>query len=191
MFLNWINLIITGLNIASFFGAAFFFFKNNKTINWNKLIKIQIISLIIWVVEIFLLANDLSNPNFNRVLLATFMQFLSFISFWFTIFYIGKHKLLVAGSEENPLHFFSSGPFKLVRHPFYSTYLLSYLGTGISTFNLPYVILVLISILFYYRTAKDEESLFVSSDFREKYLLYRNKTGMFIPKLKQILEFRR
>lgn len=183
MFINWLNLTMTTINIISFVVAAFLFFKNNKTINWGKLIKIQILSFGVWFLEIFLLARNLHDSFSSRALLGIVIQIFSLISFWFTIFYIGKHKLLVAGSEERPLHFFSDGPFKIVRHPFYLTYILSYLGTFISTLNFPYLLLVILLLYFYFKTAREEESLFETSDFIELYTQYRNKTGMFFPKL--------
>ncbi len=178
---NWINLILTTLNIASFMGAAFFFFKNNKSINWKKLIKIQIVSMSIWFLEVYLLTKNLSSPYSARIIGAIIIQVFSFVVFWTTISYIGKHKLLVAGSEEKPLHFFSTGPFQYVRHPFYSTYLLSYLGTFIADSSYPFLILIMMLIYFYYKTAREEEGRFDLSEYKEGYAEYKSKTGMFVP----------
>jgi len=74
------------------------------------------------------------------------------------------------------------GVYKIVRHPLYSSIMLMLLGGSLAYRNwLCAVLTALVFIPFMYYRAKQEEKL-LESEF-EEYKIYKNKTGMFFPKI--------
>lgn len=112
------------------------------------------------------------------------IQLSALIIFWSAVIHIGRNRLLVAGSEQAPLHFIKTGPFRFIRHPFYATYLLSYFGTFVATQNLLLLVLLMLIAHHYYKNASEEEQFFSLTVYAQEYVKYKNKTGMFFPKLK-------
>lgn len=78
----------------------------------------------------------------------------------------------------------TSGPFGLVRHPFYTSYILVWLTSSL-LFRSPILwITLLYLITFYYLSARREERIILESDQGKPYRLYQNKVGMFLPRIK-------
>ena len=75
----------------------------------------------------------------------------------------------------------TQGVYKHIRHPLYAALYLFIIGIGIAAAN--YVVLVVpfftFSIMCYLRIADEEKMM--TSWFGNEYLLYKYKTGMFIP----------
>lgn len=84
---------------------------------------------------------------------------------------------------EHPVSLITGGPYRYVRHPFYTSYLIFWAGLALSTWSvwaLP--VLVLIAAM-YMIAARDEERKFANSPMAADYAAYRAGTGMFWPKL--------
>lgn len=189
--MNFINLIlfIHLLSIVSFIGGAFLFFKNNNTINHKKLIRIQVVSLALWILGPFLLIKQ-QNGNWNNIyLISLLLQAFTFFLFFYLVFKIGKGNLLVAGSDQMPLNFFSDGPYKYIRHPFYFTYIFNYISIYLLTFNIFYLTLILIIVYFYNTLATEEEDFFLNSKYKKEYVFYQSQTDKIIPFVKFLSSF--
>ncbi len=77
----------------------------------------------------------------------------------------------------------TSGPFGLVRHPFYSSYILVWLTNSVM-FRSPILWITLgYLIAFYYLSARREERIILESDQAIHYRPYQNKVGMFLPRI--------
>jgi protein-S-isoprenylcysteine O-methyltransferase Ste14 len=86
-------------------------------------------------------------------------------------------------SKDTPDFLWTSGPYAYIRNPFYSSYLLSYVGIAlIFPSPLAVVILVVMSI-FFFRAARHEERKFERSAMAAEYAEYVKRTGRFFPKL--------
>jgi protein-S-isoprenylcysteine O-methyltransferase Ste14 len=84
---------------------------------------------------------------------------------------------------ENPVSLVTAGPYRYVRHPFYTSYLIFWTGLAIGTWSLWAVpVLVLMAVL-YTVAARGEERKFANSPMATDYAAYRGRTGMFWPKL--------
>lgn len=82
----------------------------------------------------------------------------------------------------NDHSFVSDGPYKIVRHPLYASIIWMFLGASLVYLNyLSFFINIFIFIPFMYYRAKQEE-LLLAEEFNN-YNSYRQKTGMFFPKL--------
>ncbi len=86
-----------------------------------------------------------------------------------------------AMSVKAPTQFVTHGPYRYIRHPFYSAYCAAWIASLIQlqSWYAAAICAVLISI--YIRTALREESAFKKSTFAKEYEIYVERTGMLIP----------
>lgn len=94
-----------------------------------------------------------------------------------------KARLRAAFAEENPASLVTDGPYKYVRHPFYTSYVLFWVGWAISLWTLWAVVPVAFLVGLYISAAKGEEQKFAATDFAAEYAAYKAKTGFFWPKM--------
>jgi protein-S-isoprenylcysteine O-methyltransferase Ste14 len=73
------------------------------------------------------------------------------------------------------------GPYKFVRHPLYSSYIILFIAFPLLTMNL-LTMLCLPGIIGYYLLIKDEEKLLLKH-FGNEYQNYIEQTGRFFPRL--------
>jgi protein-S-isoprenylcysteine O-methyltransferase Ste14 len=92
-------------------------------------------------------------------------------------------KLGLAFAGAVPGHVQTGGPYALVRHPFYASYLLAFLGGAVGAGSPWLVPAVLAGVLTYRRAAREEEAAFARSPLAGVYGGYAARTGMFLPRL--------
>jgi protein-S-isoprenylcysteine O-methyltransferase Ste14 len=94
-----------------------------------------------------------------------------------------RRRLSVAFSRDRPEFLVADGPYRVIRHPFYSSYLL-YWAAGVIAAREPWLALTILpaggSFLW---AALREERKFAASPLSSAYQAYRARTGMFVPKL--------
>ena len=88
----------------------------------------------------------------------------------------------LAFATDAPDILFCHGPYRYVRHPFYLSYILFWIGTAVSaarpgTWAVPLVMGAL-----YFQAASREERKFARSALAPDYDAYRRQTGMFLPR---------
>jgi protein-S-isoprenylcysteine O-methyltransferase Ste14 len=103
--------------------------------------------------------------------------------FWWALATHGRRRPNFAFVPAVPESFTASGPYRLVRHPIYTAYLLGWLGGAVASGQVWLLALVAVMAVFYYRAASQEEQLFLASPLGPQYREYRQRTGMFLPKL--------
>ena len=75
----------------------------------------------------------------------------------------------------------TTGPYRWLRHPIYSAFLLLIIGTAICTAQLRGALAVaLVFISFYYKWRSEEQLML--REFGEQYLRYRKQSGAIIPR---------
>ena len=90
----------------------------------------------------------------------------------------------IAFSEKPPCSLVTRGPYALIRHPFYTSYMLAWLAGACAAANLYVMLTALWMFVFYYRAAVTEEARMLASGvFGAGYDQYRRRTGMFLPRL--------
>lgn len=93
-----------------------------------------------------------------------------------------ERKLMLAFAHHVPDHVQTSGPYRLVRHPFYASYLLAFLGGAVAA-GTPWIApAVLAGAVTYWRAARQEEASFETSPVAESYRRYARRVGMFFPR---------
>lgn len=104
--------------------------------------------------------------------------------FWWAIHTNRRQPLSFAFSEDEPRHLVRSGPYRWIRHPFYSAYLLAWLAVPIATLQ-PLMLMPLLAMgAIYVSAALIEERKFEATPLNEAYRRYRARTGMLLPILR-------
>ncbi len=91
-------------------------------------------------------------------------------------------KLALAFAAGAPEHVQTGGPYRLVRHPFYASYLLAFLGGGLAAGSPWLVPAIGAGVLTYWRAARSEEKAFAESALADAYRGYARRVGMFLPR---------
>ncbi|NLF67233.1 MAG: isoprenylcysteine carboxylmethyltransferase family protein [Chloroflexi bacterium] len=84
--------------------------------------------------------------------------------------------------EEGKGELVTDGIYRFIRHPQYTGFLLITLGMLLDWATLPMLIMWPIMAVMYYRLARKEEGEMVEA-FGHQYVAYRQRTGMFLPRL--------
>ncbi|WAN70258.1 isoprenylcysteine carboxylmethyltransferase family protein [Moorena producens JHB] len=111
---------------------------------------------------------------------------ISLVLFWWTVKTTKDKPLSLCYSDDLPNHIITTGPYKLIRNPFYTSYLLCVLAGVFVTNNLWLLITVVVIFVPYYQVARQEEGKFLASSFAADYKVYKENTGMFLPNINRI-----
>ncbi|MGI9352421.1 MAG: methyltransferase family protein [Rhizobiaceae bacterium] len=107
----------------------------------------------------------------------------SFVLFWKTIKESSNAKLLAAFDEKLPHGLLTTGPYSYVRHPFYTSYLIQWIGWAIASWSIWGIVPVVFMTTTYYIAATGEEKKFANTEMADKYADYIARTGRFLPKI--------
>lgn len=115
--------------------------------------------------------------------LAVTMYVASLALFWSAVRAHGDKKPHIALTEGAPEGLVLHGPYKIVRHPFYSAYLLFWAATIPATGTVIAAMPSIVMGFLYWRIAKDEEGFISRSSLAGQYNEYSRRVGMFIPRM--------
>lgn len=101
--------------------------------------------------------------------------------FWWAIHSSLRAPLSAAFSGDLPVHLVTRGPYKTIRHPLYSSYLLCWAAGWVITGRWWLAPTVAVMLIVYLVAAVGEEKKFARSDLSESYRRYRSRTGLFFP----------
>ena len=149
----------------------------------KKHIALEILPRALWIVMaicLFLGQYFSNSPpklinNIFLVCLSIFLTVTGFL-FWMHVGYYMRKALFDKSLV-------TTGPFKYIRHPMYVSIYIMLLGIGILFFSKIWFIIMLIFIPIFYLNCKIEEKQ-MTGIHKEKYLEYKKRTGMFLPKIK-------
>ena len=111
------------------------------------------------------------------------LELASLALFWAAIRTSRQAKLLFAFDPGLPHGLLDVGPYRYVRHPFYTSYLLFWIGWALAIWSVWTLPLLLLFIAFYVAAATGEERKFAATDLGGDYASYRRRAGLFWPKL--------
>ncbi|EGJ31705.1 MULTISPECIES: isoprenylcysteine carboxylmethyltransferase family protein [Moorena] len=139
---------------------------------WTLLIVLQVSTIVLT-----------EETNLILSLMGLSIYISSLVLFWWTVKTTKDKPLSLCYSDDLPNHIFTTGPYKFIRNPFYTSYLLCVLAGVFVTNQLWLLITVVVIFLPYYQVARQEEAKFLASSFAADYKVYKENTGMFLPKL--------
>jgi protein-S-isoprenylcysteine O-methyltransferase Ste14 len=122
-------------------------------------------------------------PDWRRAV-GFFLHLLAIVLFVWAILATRQNRPALAFAGKRPNHLFRRGPYTYIRHPFYTAYLLFWLGCAVATSSLIMVVLFVSLAAIYTLAALGEERNFLRSTMRDEYEAFRNATGFFWPKLR-------
>lgn len=130
----------------------------------------------------FWFAYVLKYPSWVRWLGATMLG-VGIVLLWASHHHLGKsfHSLIVSKDEQALVE---TGPYRFIRHPIYSAYMLNYLGGGLLAGNLVLTIVpvAMFAVLVSLRMGKEEQVLV--GEFGERYVAYMQRTGRLVPRFR-------
>jgi protein-S-isoprenylcysteine O-methyltransferase Ste14 len=107
---------------------------------------------------------------------------LAFVLFFAAVRASQSARLTVAFASDQPQVLLRHGPYRYVRHPFYSAYLLFWTAVAIARPGWgPWTVVVAFCSI-YWIAARSEEGKFKRSRLVASYATYRRQTGMFLPR---------
>jgi protein-S-isoprenylcysteine O-methyltransferase Ste14 len=112
------------------------------------------------------------------------LHLLAIVLFGWAVLTTRQNRPALAFAGDQPDRIFRSGPYAYIRHPFYTAYLLFWLGCGVATSSLIMLIIFLSLLAIYTVAALGEERHFLRSALHDEYVAYRRDTGLFWPKLR-------
>lgn len=150
----------------------------------HKNIIIEIIPRALWVVMAICLylGQHLANSppkltsNIFLVCLGAILTIVGFL-FWIYVGYYIRHALF-----DKTL--ITTESFKYVRHPMYVGIYIMLSGIGILFFSKVWFMIMLVFIPIWYLDCRIEEKQMIGLH-KEKYLDYKKRTGMFLPKIRK------
>ncbi len=116
-------------------------------------------------------------------IVALVLEALALWLFFRTIAASREGALHFAFDVDNPVSLVTAGPYRYVRHPFYTSYLIFWTGLVLGTWSLWAVPVLVVMVVLYTVAARSEEGKFSRTEMSADYVAYRARTGMFWPKL--------
>jgi len=169
--------------ILSYIWARLFFF----TINSKKTRILSIFYDLVVAAHVYftfqeLLSSKAETDSLVIFSVGIFTYLSSLLFFWWSLKSVRNLEFAMG---DNVKTIITNGPFRIVRHPFYTSYLVTWF-TGSFMFNsLPLWITLALVGSFYITSAVTEEKSLLESDLGQSYLEYRKQVGMFFPKATQ------
>lgn len=111
------------------------------------------------------------------------LELMSSVLFWWAISTSRRARLRYAFDADNPDSLVTDGPYRYIRHPFYTSYIVFWAGWGIATWSIWAVVPVAGLATIYLIAALDEERKFSRTAMAGSYEAYRRQAGLFWPLL--------
>lgn len=89
----------------------------------------------------------------------------------------------MAFDTDQPNFLYTNGPYRYVRHPFYLSYMVFWVGTAAATPGVIGWVTPAVMLAVYQHAASREEAKFATSSLAAAYAAYRRSAGMFLPRL--------
>lgn len=120
--------------------------------------------------------------NTSRAILAIAFLSLSLTIFTWSIRTANNFDLAFSNHINNLI---TTGPFSLVRHPFYLSYILAWSSATLLFSSVILWITLIYLTVYYYKAASREESVILLSDYSREYKTYCKRAGMFYPRIEK------
>jgi protein-S-isoprenylcysteine O-methyltransferase Ste14 len=88
-----------------------------------------------------------------------------------------------AFDPDNPVSLVTTGPYRVVRHPFYTSYLIFWVAMTVGAWSIWGIVVLGLLTAMYSFAARTEEAKFAATPMAADYTEYRKRAGMFWPKM--------
>ena len=169
----------------SFIWAAKFLFQvkdKSSRLGRNIISLLGLISIMAQSYSVYFYAS-----NKISIYIASIIFTIAAITFWSAVKITFQKPFDFLLSKNEPQSLITKGPYKYIRHPFYTSYMLAWLA-GIIASESIYSLISLSLIPIYILAAINEELNFERNNFSLQYLKYKKNTGMFLPNPYKIIK---
>lgn len=129
-------------------------------------------SVLLWV----------SHQPLWAMLVGVLLELASQALFWGAILASRRAALLFAFDPGMPGSIVRHGPYRYVRHPFYASYVLFWIGWAVATWSLWALPFLLGIVVLYVVAARGEEQKFANTPMAADYERYKSSAGFFWPR---------
>ena len=177
---QWLHLILLLSCVASFAWAIqrFFLQPSGNTGGMRVIKASSSIFTVVHCAAIFL-----HGPPRGWMSVSVALYLMALGLFWWAIATNRARQLSAVFSADLPAHLTQDGPYRFIRHPFYTSYVLTWLAGVPATGQLWLLITVAFMFGLYLKAARMEEEKFRRSKLSEAYENYKLRTGRFLPRL--------
>ena len=120
----------------------------------------------------------------NNFAVSAALILIAFALFFWALKHSRAKKLSLAFDEETRIDgIIVSGPWKYVRHPFYVSYVLFWLGCALGTLHLASITVAAALLFIYAYSAAREEAALKLGRYGGDYVEYRKRAGFFLPRI--------
>jgi protein-S-isoprenylcysteine O-methyltransferase Ste14 len=116
-----------------------------------------------------------------QAVVGAFLQMLSIFLFGWCIGTSGQNNLSLAFGVNSSKSLLTSGPYSLVRHPFYTSYIIFWIGSAVAATSILTAVLAAAMFTIYLFESRREDKV-LSTVFVEEFPRWRERTGSFFPK---------
>jgi protein-S-isoprenylcysteine O-methyltransferase Ste14 len=183
MFMKTITLTLAVCCLLSFAWGRRHFFVQSQGVSRHRGGLAPLGSVFGVLVVVFVAASSVELGTYFARLGAVLMFSISLALFWWAARAYGDLRPSIAFSPGAPCDLVTSGPYKFMRHPFYSAYMMFWLAFAVHSWNILALVPALSMGVIYYKAAKGEEEAIMSSALRDAYIDYSKSAGMFLPRL--------
>ncbi len=145
----------------------------------NIILALSLIGIVVFLFDVWVTRT----PDWARAT-GFSLHLLGIALFGWAVLATRQNRPAMAFAGNRPDHVFRSGPYSTIRHPFYTSYLLFWLGSAIATSSFTLLLIFLALTVIYTIAALGEERDFLRSSIRDEYEAFRKSTGLFWPKLR-------
>ena len=174
-----INLLLYIVIIGSLIWARLRFFKVSagtaklSVVLYDLAVGVQILSTLYFMVR----RNDVAPV---AIYLCALLYLFSLLLFWWAI---RTARSLDFAFSDKVGSIVTTGPFRLVRHPFYVSYMLVWIGSTLLFNSITLWITLFYLMTFYILSARKEERVILKSVYSVEYEKYIQDVGMFLPRI--------
>ena len=176
-----IALAFIAVTLGTLLWAGLWYFRQGR--EWNprkRIYKISIYTVLALHGAAILI---LPEPPVWSQLAGSAVLLVVLVLFWTAVAAHGDIRPKFAFDQPEAARIVTSGPYRWIRHPFYSSFMLAALG-GVLISGRPELLLTIPWLAcFYVRAAKEEEIFLLESPLGRQYQDYYRRTGRFFPRV--------
>jgi protein-S-isoprenylcysteine O-methyltransferase Ste14 len=154
--------------------------KRSRTMLWTALL--AACSAVLQITALCRLAK----PSVGSLLPALALYGVSAILFWRAVG-VTRGKLAACGQGALTREVITAGPYRFIRHPFYTSYNLTWIAGFAATGWWPIALSALVMAILYDRQSHAEEALFAASPLAREYGEYQRRTGRYFPRFDRLI----
>ena len=177
---NYYNIALALFSVfsfASFSWGVFFHFASESVPGKMRLVSNISIFLFVLLIGTILM----TDVNSVKLAMGIGINLVASGLFYWAVWHSRRQRLSLAFDTDLPHFIITSGPYRIVRHPFYTSYLIFWFGMALTLDSTYLAVGAAILLALYVQAAKSEEEKFKNTFISADYQHYAKKTGFFFP----------